>query len=176
MDQIDHVAARVTSTAIAGFLLGISVATYRGLPLMKTAFSTSASCAICGTACFGSERIVYQALNAITSHRNDSITSSSSSPIFHKQNDSNKYNLWISHSCGGILGGSLCGGIFQRRPVSGALLFTPIMLSAAFLEFKIQSYREERLADLLFQASQASNGSSEIRGDGGVHTENDLNS
>jgi hypothetical protein len=153
MDEIDHVANRVTNAALCGLVIGASIATYRGLPF-KTAFATSASCAICGTAAFGSERIVYNALNMfINPNDNSSDGNSSTSSSSFSASDGRHDRLWISHGIGGMIGGSLCGGIFQRRPMNGALLFTPLMLGVAWIEIRMQKYKEERLAVLLSQSN-----------------------
>ena len=50
-----------------------------------------------------------------------------------------------THAIGGILCGSLIGGIYKKSPSSNVLLFTPIMLGVALLEEKAHSYRQNEL-------------------------------
>ena len=64
--------------------------------------------------------------------------------------------LYASHGLGGMMGGSITGGIFRGRSgiVSGMLLLTPMMLIAAHGEMKLNAYKEKRLEELRFESSQ----------------------
>eukprot|EP00554_Chaetoceros_debilis_P010835 CAMPEP_0194108050 /NCGR_PEP_ID=MMETSP0150-20130528/7819_1 /TAXON_ID=122233 /ORGANISM="Chaetoceros debilis, Strain MM31A-1" /LENGTH=106 /DNA_ID=CAMNT_0038796647 /DNA_START=237 /DNA_END=557 /DNA_ORIENTATION=+ len=64
--------------------------------------------------------------------------------------------LYASHGLGGMMGGSITGGIFRGRSgiVSGMLLLTPMMLMAAHGEMKLNAYKEKRLEELRLESSQ----------------------
>jgi hypothetical protein len=146
MDQVDHVAHRMTLAALSGLFVGCSIATYRGSNILKTAFSVSGSYALCGTACFGSERIVYNALKM-------SIKPENSFVQLYGLDEQTK-QIWWSHSLGGAVGGMICGGIYQGRPIAGIFLFTPLMLIVACGELALIDYREKRLAEIRKESSE----------------------
>jgi len=140
MDQIDHVAHRMTLAALTGLIVGASLATYRGSNTLKTAISTSKSFALCGTACFGTERIAYNALKLpLKPDRED---------LHYYDVHEQKNRLFLSHALGGSVGGMICGGLFQGRLMAGLALFTPLMLGIAYSEIALSEYREKRLQEM----------------------------
>jgi len=177
MEHIDHLANRVTASALTGLFLGASLATFRGRPLPKTSLSVAVSCALTGTACFASERVVHFAMGALTLRvpedssgvgvgDGDSIDEASiesqsqqqqeernpttpTTPITNNTNIKHQNHIFLSHAIGGAIGGSICGGLFQRRPWGGILLFTPVMLGVALLERRLDEWRRERIKSIL---------------------------
>lgn len=138
MDQVDRVAFRVSIAAGSGLILGAAVATYRGHPIARTMLSVAGTCALSGTACFGSERITHFILqSSISEEKLDYRT-----------------RLYTSHALGGVMGGGIIGGLSLGKPIPGMLLFTPIMLGIAFAELKAEEYREERLRELISKANE----------------------
>ena len=131
MDEVDRVAARVAISTVAGLTLGASIAIFKGAPIGRTAMSVSASCALAGTACFGTERVANTAIRRL------------SEGIEPTTRD------FASHGIGGVVGGGIAGGLFQGRVLSGSLLFTPIMLAVAYGELRADEYKRERLNLLL---------------------------
>ena len=140
MDQLDHVANRMTLAAISGLVVGASIATYRGSNIIRTAFSVSSSFALCGTACFGSERIAYNAIKLSFKPDSDYVR-------YYGLNEHSK-QLFLSHSIGGSVGGMICGGLFQGRLIAGTFLFTPLMLGVAIAEIAMSDYRGKRLLEI----------------------------
>jgi len=150
MDQIDHVANRVAISAVAGLFFGASLATYKGIPLAKTSLSAAASCALSGTACFTAERLAYNASKFVSPKEELLLLLLSKNE--EKANDKIKKEearLVFSHGAGGVLGGSICGGLFLSKPFKGILLFTPMMLAVTFLEIKLQRLRAMRVKTIL---------------------------
>jgi hypothetical protein len=131
MDEVDRVAARVAISAVAGLTLGASIAIFKGAPIGRTALSVSASCALAGTACFGTERVANTAIRRL---------SEGTEPTTRD---------FASHGIGGIVGGGIAGGLFQGRILSGSLLFTPIMLAVAYGELRADEYKRDRMNQLL---------------------------
>ena len=136
MEEIDQIAGRVATSALAGLFLGASIAIYRGSPIPRTSLSVAASCALTGTACFGSERVADGAIQLLIGDMNP---------------DTRTY---ASHTLGGSVGGGISGGLFQGRGFSGALLFTPIMLSVAYAELSAKQYRIKRLNQLIAEETR----------------------
>lgn len=149
MDQIDHVANRMSLAALSGLVVGASLATYKGSNIIKTAISVSSSFALCGTACFGSERIAYNVLNLYLTPDNEHIQ-------YYRLSE-HKNKLLLSHSLGGAVGGMICGGLFQGRLMAGIFLFTPIMLGVAFTEITFLEYREKRLQEIVEETMDSNN-------------------
>jgi len=56
-------------------------------------------------------------------------------------------SLFASHVAGGVVGGSLSGGLFQARPFAGMLLFTPIMVTVAFAEIQFVQLKRDRISN-----------------------------
>lgn len=131
MEEVDRTAARVAISAMAGLTLGASIAIFKGAPIGRTAMSVSASCALAGTACFGSERVANNAIRLL---------SEGTEPTTRD---------FASHNIGGMIGGGIAGGLFQKRVLSGSLLFTPIMIAVAYGELRADEYKRERLNELL---------------------------
>jgi hypothetical protein len=147
MDQIDHVASRMTLAALSGIVVGASLATYRGSNIIKTAMSVSGSFALCGTACSGSERIAYNVLKL-------SLKPDSEHPRYYRLHERNN-QLFLSHSVGGAVGGMICGGLFQGRLIAGLALFTPLMLGVAYAEITLSEYREKRLQEMAGETTES---------------------
>ena len=141
MEEVDCVAHRVALSAAAGLALGAAIAVFKGSPIGRTALSVSASCALTGTACFGSERVADNAIRLLAEH----------SIISTGMDETTK--IYASHAIGGGIGGGIAGGLFQGRIMSGVLLFTPIMLSVAYAELSAKEYRQERLRQILSKSS-----------------------
>ena len=59
---LDHLAARVTVSALTGLGCGAAYATYKGFPVPKTSMSAALSCALVSTACFSMERLAFGAI------------------------------------------------------------------------------------------------------------------
>mmetsp|Transcript_33351 Transcript_33351/g.73120 ORF Transcript_33351/g.73120 Transcript_33351/m.73120 type:complete len:166 (-) Transcript_33351:247-744(-) len=135
LEEVDRVASRVALSAAAGLTLGASIAIFQGSPIGRTALSVSASCALTGTACFGTERIADNAIRLLAGN--------SAKPVDETT------RIYAAHAIGGGIGGGIAGGLFQGRVLSGALLFMPIMLSIAYGEISAEEYRQERLSQLL---------------------------
>jgi len=166
MDHIDHLAARVTATAMTGLFLGASLATFRGIPIPKTSLSVATSCALTGTACFTSERVAHYAINALVPTSSPTVTIEQQQQQQQQQQDSNSTTsytntqkrdlLFVSHALGGVIGGSICGGLFQRKPWGGMLLFTPLMLGVALMEMQFDELKRERIQSILKEANHRS--------------------
>lgn len=144
-DHLDHLTRRVTVSALAGLFLGGSHAIYRGYPAPRASLQVSVSCALAGTACFGIERMAHILL--------DKLINSSAGDM--DRNDIQKKSLYVSHAVGGVLGGGLLGGIFQRRFISGTLLFTPLMIGAAYSDIQFQNWKQEKIRKMIQEQEQA---------------------
>ena len=142
MDEVDRVAARVAISAMAGLTLGASIAIFKGAPIGRTAMSVSASCALAGTACFGTERVANTAIRRL---------SEGTEPTTRD---------FASHGIGGVVGGGIAGGLFQGRVLSGSLLFAPIMLGVAYGELRADEYKRDRLNQLLDKYDEVKRSSS----------------
>mmetsp|Transcript_28919 Transcript_28919/g.29287 ORF Transcript_28919/g.29287 Transcript_28919/m.29287 type:complete len:157 (-) Transcript_28919:132-602(-) len=132
-DEVDRLSNRVMIAACGGLLIGSSAAVLKGLPFRQSAFSSTVSTSIAATTCFTSERCVNMLLP-----RSDSVSA---------LNEDRRH--YISHGLGGLAGGALIGMIYKSSPLSGGLLFTPIMFAVAFAENQVDEYREERIRNLL---------------------------
>lgn len=134
MEEVDRVANRVSIAAVSGLIAGAAFATHRGASVPRTAVSVAASCALIGTACFGTERIANMTMKQVAP-TNDPKT--------------NARMLYVSHAIGGFAGGGITGGLFQRHPVPGMILFAPVMMAFAWAELRLEQEREERLREFV---------------------------
>ncbi len=138
---LDHLAARVTASAVTGLGCGAAFATYKGYPIPKTSLSASLSCALVSTACFSMERIAFGVITRGTHQfSNDDNLESAIKPTTHSNNV-----VYASHALGGFFGGGIAGFLFQGHPFAGAFLLTPLMLCAGKVELKVEEYKTERL-------------------------------
>ena len=126
-ETIDYMSARVAMSALVGATGGLTLATLRGHHFpTRTVGLTALSCAASAAACFGMER----AANAVLSSREQPV------------------RRFASHAIGGLLGGSLLGFLFIRKPVRGALFFTPIMLAVAVVDAKVAATKQGKLTEI----------------------------
>lgn len=160
MDQFDHVSNRVTVVTLSGLVVGASIATYKALPLPRTALSVAASFALITASCLIPERIIHQSSFYFFEKFN--------SEAFRKSNeetnavsfleDKERRRLLGSHIGGGIVGGTVSGSLFQKRlSFNGMALFTPIMISVAFIELYLQDYRKQRLKEIEHSSQERRN-------------------
>ena len=126
-ETLDYMSARVGLSALIGATGGLTLATLRGHHLpMRTVGLTALSCAASAAPCFGFERVAHAALTS-------------------QEQPARRYE---SHAMGGLLGGSLLGFLFIRKPIRGALFFTPIMLAVAFVDEKVAATKQGKLAEI----------------------------
>ncbi|KAL7439320.1 hypothetical protein ACHAXM_009854 [Skeletonema potamos] len=142
---LDHLAARVTASALTGLGCGAAFATYKGFPIPKTSLSASLSCALVSTACFSMERVAFCVITRVTEQINKEDDSDSSA--INLATPPNV--LYASHALGGFFGGGIAGFLFQGHPFAGAFLLTPLMLCAGKMELKLEEYKAERLRHFL---------------------------
>ena len=128
MNEIDHVAARVSLSALSGLAGGSIYASWKGLPLRSTSFKIASSFAIVGTALFGLERIGYVTLQ--------------------NQMEGERRKLLTSHSFAGVTGGALNGYLYHKKPLQGMFYFVPLMLGIAFAELTWEKTRQDRLQEI----------------------------
>jgi len=145
MDQIDRVTDRVCLATLVGLIGGAATATYRGTPIAKSGISVAGTCALIGTACFGLERVSYFVLEQTSLLGNISSDTANSKDTNSSNNNTNA--MYASHTIGGITGGGIVGGLFHKRPMSGMLVFTPIMVGIAYAELQLQDARQQRLQE-----------------------------
>lgn len=161
MDQIDHISNRVSTFTLTGLFTGASIATYKGLPLPRTTLSIAASFALISTSCLIPERIAYNSSfyfiqKAKSKNEVDDYDSKNNVSVDDNGNELRSYfqdvernRLFASHICGGIIGGTISGSLFQKRlSLNGMFLFTPIMIGIAFAELYLQDYRVQRLKEI----------------------------
>jgi hypothetical protein len=157
---VDHMSQRLWIGITCGLAMGASNATLRGMPIAKTSLSMGASCALAGTACLALERMVFHLYaNAkskilLSADGKDNEKALASSSL-------DKVQLGVSHALGGMGGGAISGGLFQGKPIAGAVYFMPLMCGVAFLEVKWHEYRMEQLRLLLLQEGQGQEGEEE---------------
>mmetsp|Transcript_22382 Transcript_22382/g.36833 ORF Transcript_22382/g.36833 Transcript_22382/m.36833 type:complete len:161 (+) Transcript_22382:197-679(+) len=146
LELIDHLAARVTASALAGLGCGAAYATFKGFPIPKTSLSASLSCALVSTACFSMERLAFGVITRVSEQPriDDNSESSAIKPATPSTNI-----VYASHALGGCLGGGIAGFLFQGHPFAGAFLLTPLMLCAGKMELKLEEYKAERLRQLV---------------------------
>lgn len=165
MQTLDHITYRMTASTTTGVIVGASYSTLRGLPLPQTTISMASSFALASTACFIPERVFYHAsfylvpeikpgapehddVNAGKIGDGNSIQRIESNFEGLGSYITENSRLVFSHGLGGILGGSISGGLFKGRPSQGIMLLTPMMLGVAYGELKLQEYKLERIKEL----------------------------
>jgi hypothetical protein len=126
LEDFDRISVRVTLSGLMGGLAGVGTAMYRGHPLARTVGLTALSCAMVGSACFTSERVFALALR-------DSEKELGRSPF-----------LIMTHACGGVVGGSVLGYLYIRKPMHGVVFFMPLMTAIGFAESLFQDLVEEQ--------------------------------
>ena len=146
METVDHITHRVTSGFGCGLAIGSCFATFQGLPILPTTISMASSFALASTACFIPERIFYHSSFYLLPKQQISDEISSL--------DREQLRLYASHGLGGICGGSISGFLYKRKPFSGVLLFTPLMIGVAFCERKLQNYKVNRIRELQLEQDQ----------------------
>lgn len=150
---LDHLAARVTVSALTGLGCGAAYATYKGFPIPKTSMSAALSCALVSTACFSMERLAFGAITRITplldGDDNDDDNSVPSAPKLTSAATTSSKAMYASHAVGGALGGGIAGYLFQGNPFAGAFLLTPLMLCAGKMELSLEEYKAKRLQCLI---------------------------
>ena len=134
MENVDRTGHRVSIAAIGGLAFGASFATLRGSPILASSMSSAVSCTLLATACFGSERLFYAIIPR----------------PFPWSILQGKEDI-LSHTLGGMLGGACVGWLYRGRPLSGGLMFTPLMVGVAFAERRLNQHRLERIECLLSQ-------------------------
>ena len=150
---IDHIAARVSASAITGLGCGSAYATYKGFPVFKTSTSAALSCAMISTACFGMERVAYGILKQSSLLTEDKLStnddiSDTPSIIQSTTRITNPTMHYGSHALGGLSGGSIVGFLFHGKPWAGAALMMPLMLGVGKIEISLDEYRSERLRQI----------------------------
>lgn len=150
LEVMDHLAARVTIAAAAAALAGSAHATFKNYPVARTSMSAAMSSAMAAAACFGMERLSHAALSGsagllLGGGEGGGAEESDDAPLMSR----GAVMTYGSHALGGFLGGGVVGFLFQNRALSGALLFTPIMLGVGKVELDLQDYRERRMKELL---------------------------
>jgi len=138
---MDYMSARVSLAAATGGISGLTLAHYRGYHFpARTVAHTAMSTAMAATACYGMERIAHHA--ATTALR------------LQDGRWSENSLRYASHAAGGLLGGALLGSLYIRKPIRGALFFTPIMLGTAALEHKLAALRQAKQLEFVQQQQQ----------------------
>ncbi|KAK1743329.1 hypothetical protein QTG54_005950 [Skeletonema marinoi] len=142
---LDHLASRVSASALTGLGCGAAYATYKGFPIPKTSLSASLSCALVSTACFSMERLAFGVITRVTEQLNNEDNPESSAIKLTTPPNV----VYASHALGGCFGGGIAGFLFQGHPFAGAFLLTPLMLCAGKMELKLEEYKTERLRQLV---------------------------
>lgn len=127
MDEIDRIASRVTIATCFGALAGVGTAMFKGHPMARTVGLTAFSCAMTGTACFGAERCASVLTKRVL-----------------QRNDNEWETVLGTHAMGGLLGGSILGGLYIGKPIHGVVFFVPFMLLVGTGEKLFYDVREER--------------------------------
>lgn len=125
MDKaLDHISARVTLSGCMGGVMGALHGMFKGHhSLLRTAGLTGFSWALVATACFGTERLAHAALPRLVDRRLD---------------------LLGSHALAGVMGGSILGYLYLRKPIRGIVFFVPVMLVTALAEDEFLKLRERK--------------------------------
>lgn len=135
--ELDHVSIRVGLGIINGVFWGSSYAILKGHhPFTRIAIPSGISCALISTACFGMERLVH--IGYVLPRRYSQEIGS----VWHP-----KKERYVSHVLSGVMAGGLLGGIYKQRPLSGVLLFTPLMVGVAFVENSFEDWRQEKIQE-----------------------------
>jgi hypothetical protein len=139
MEEIDRLAARVTAVGCLGALAGIGIGLFKGHHrIARTAGLTAFSCALCGTACLGTERL---AANA-------------GQYLLGSENVKSNYRLpatFVSHAIGGLAGGAFVGVLYMGRPTRGIVFFVPLMTMFGLGELMFEDMREQRLRQIIHE-------------------------
>jgi hypothetical protein len=141
MEEIDRLAARVTAVGCLGALAGVGIGLFKGHHrIARTAGLTAISCALCGTACLGTERLAAKAGQ------------------YFLGGDNLKSNYrWestvVSHAVGGYAGGAFVGGLYMGRPTRGIIFFVPLMTLFGLGELMFEDMRAERLRQIIQEES-----------------------
>ena len=166
---IDHLAARVTASALTGLGGGAAYATYKGFPLVKTSASTAFSFALVSTACFGMERVANMILrqsatliDANTTIDQSVIDDSTAYMTKRIQPTIDPKIHYGSHLLGGVCGGSVVGFLFHGKPLAGILLLTPIMLGVGKIEVSLDERKFQNLKEITRYFSLVSNMNSSV--------------
>ena len=151
---LDHIASRVTASAVTGLGCGAAYSSYRGFPIVKTTISTAFSFALVSTACFAMERVANVILTRssmliVDGKSIDSSSNSGGEISSAAQPAVNSGLHYGSHALGGLMGGGVVGFLFQGKPLAGALLMTPMMVAVGKIEASVDEYRTERLRQLV---------------------------
>ena len=138
MDEVDHVSSRVGLCSAIGLVSGAAYSAYKGLPRRATSIKVCISWTLVGTALFTTERIGHVFFQR-------TITGSSGGGT---GNGMNRRVVLTSHAFSGISGGGILGYLYQRQPVRGMVVFTPIMLGVGFLELYWNDLKVNRWSKL----------------------------
>ena len=130
MDQVDHVANRVTFWALMGGIGGLGYATWKGFPKPKTILTTATSCAMVATSLFGAERLAYLLVRD------------------QFENASERQLVLTTHSIAGVMGGALNGYLFQKQALRGVVFCVPVMIGYGFIEMAWQRHLASRIQEL----------------------------
>ena len=128
MEDFDRVSARVTALGALGAMAGVGTAMYKGHPMARTVGLTAASCAMVGSACFATERLVAVNMRG--------------GPLEQELGQSSF--LMLTHACGGVVGGGILGALYIGKPLHGVIFFVPVMTVVGFAESLFQDMVEER--------------------------------
>ena len=144
LDEVDHVSSRVGLCSAIGLVSGAAYSAYRGLPRRATSIKVCISWTLVGTALFTTERIGHVLFQGpITGGGSGSGSSSGGST-----DGMNRRLVLTSHAFSGISGGGVLGYLYQRQPVRGMVVFTPIMLGVGFLELYSNDLKVKRWSQL----------------------------
>ena len=138
MDEVDHVSSRVGLCSAIGLVSGAAYSAFRGLPRRATSIKVCISWTLVGTALFTTERIGHVLFQGPITGGGGGGTS----------NSTNRRLVLTSHAFSGISGGAILGYLFQRQPVRGMVVFTPIMLGVGFLELYWNDKKSKRWSEL----------------------------
>jgi hypothetical protein len=142
MEEIDRLASRVTAVGCLGALAGIGIGLFKGHHrIARTAGLTAFSCALCGTACLGTERLAANAGQYLLG--SDNIKSNYRWPA-----------TFASHAVGGWAGGAFVGGLYMGRPTRGIIFFVPLMTLFGMGELMFEDMRVERLRQIIREETE----------------------
>lgn len=148
LEQVDYVSARVKIFTGFGVLGGVGTALFKGHPMGRTVLLTAASCAMTSTALFTSERIATAAwrMQSVAPHSatmlDNSLRQTPPSPAVPDWEE-----MLTTYAMGGVLGGSMLGYLYIRRPLHGVLFFVPLMLLVGTFDKLFQDLRQERIQE-----------------------------
>jgi hypothetical protein len=141
MEDVDRVAARVSVVGVLGAWAGASIGLFKGHHRIgRTVGLTAFSCAMCATACLGSERLAANAGQYLLGR--DNIKANYRWPA-----------TFASHAVGGYVGGAFVGGLYMGRPTRGIVFFVPLMTLFGLGELLFEDMREERLRQIIQEES-----------------------